>query len=327
MTHLPKKNLLIALFLAVSSAGFAAPTAVEIHGRLRVDGNRVVDQHGDPVTLRGMSFYWSSMGGQSKYYNTNVVRWLRDDWHCNLIRVAMGVEGDGYLAHPDREKAKMIAMVDAAIADGIYVLIDWHDHHADQHRAQAEAFFEEMAARYASVPNVIYETWNEPVQQDWAKVIKPYHEAVVARIRARDPLNLIACGTQTYAQEVNRAAMNPVPGSNIVYTLHFYASTHQQGYRNKAAAALKNGAALMVTEYGTCEANGSGRIDEADFARWVEFMNQNGLSSCNWSVADLTETSAALRPGASPDGGWSTNQVSASGNLVRNMIRTFNPAP
>jgi endoglucanase len=320
-----------ATFVLVAGALWrceASPSAVEQHGRLRVEGNRIVDQHGDPVILRGMSFYWSSMGGQAKYYNTNVVRWLRDDWHCNLIRIAMGVEGDGYLANPEREKAKVNAMVAAAIDSGIYVLIDWHDHHADQHQARAQEFFSEMAGKYAGCPNVIYETWNEPLQQsDWAKVIKPYHEAVIASIRQRDPQNLIVCGTQSWAQEVNRAAQNPLGSTNIVYALHFYAATHQQALRNKAAAALKNGAALMVTEWGTCEANGNGRIDEADLEQWLTFMNQNGLSWCNWSVADLRETSAALQPGASPNGGWPTNQLSASGNRVRTELRTANPAP
>ena len=38
----------------------------------------------------------------------------------------MGVDKGGYLDHPDQEKAKMVAVVEAAIEHDIYVIIDWH---------------------------------------------------------------------------------------------------------------------------------------------------------------------------------------------------------
>ena len=34
------------------------------HGRLRVEGNRVVDKNGRPVALHGMSLFWSQWMGQ-----------------------------------------------------------------------------------------------------------------------------------------------------------------------------------------------------------------------------------------------------------------------
>ena len=97
--------------------------------------------------------------------------------------------------------------------------------------------------------------------------------------------------------------------------------------REKAAAAMGNGVALMVTEWGASEANGSGRFDVEETRRWLEFMESNRLSWCTWSVADLRETSAALRPGVNPLGGWMTNELSASGRFVREELRARNPAP
>ena len=241
----------------------AEPTAVERHGRLSISGNRLVDQKGDAVALRGMSLFWSQWMGQ--FYNSNAVRWLRDDWRCTVVRAAMAVEHGGYLAHPERERDKVKRVVQVAIDAGIYVIIDWHDHNAHQHRAQAETFFEEMAATYGRYPNIIYEPWNEPLNQhDWATVIKPYHEAVIAKIRARDPDNLIVCGTQTWSQDVDKAAADPLKAGNVAYALHFYAGTHGRRLRDKAASALKQGAALFVTEWGTSEASGGGKLDEEE---------------------------------------------------------------
>ncbi len=99
---------------------------------------------------------------------------------------------------------------------------------------------------------------------------------------------------------MDKASRDPLKFENVAYTLHFYASTHRQSLRDKAAAALKNGVALFVTEWGASEASGNGRLDEAETRRWLDFLDQNQLSWCTWSVADLRETSAALRPAPAP---------------------------
>jgi len=171
-----------------------ALSIVQQQGRLRIQGSQIVNQKGKPVTLRGMSLFWSQWIGQ--YYNRDAVQWLQKDWGCTVVRAALAVGSGGYLEHPEQEKQKIIAVVDAAIASGIYVIIDWHDHNADQHVTEAKAFFGEMAKRYAKHANVIYETFNEPLnKQDWSKTLKPYHEAVIAEIRRYDKQNLIICGT------------------------------------------------------------------------------------------------------------------------------------
>jgi endoglucanase len=320
----PRFRLLACFLLFTASVVLGAPTPVERHGQLRVRGNRIVDKQGDPVVLRGMSLFWSQWQGQ--FYNAEAIRWLRDDWHCSVVRVALGVDGGGFLREPAREQAKVRAVVDAAIALGLYVIIDWHDHRAHEHTAQATAFFEEMARLYGDRPNVIYELWNEPLQDhDWSKRIKPWHETLVAKIRAVDPDNLIVLGTQTWSQDVDKAAADPVRGENLAYTLHFYAGTHRGRLREKAETALRSGVALFVTEWGTGSADGNGKLDEAETRLWWEFMERHQLSWCNWSVADKAETTAALKPGAPANGNWSAEQRSPSGELVRAELRAKNP--
>jgi len=316
--HLIFATFVALFFLSNSTVWADDSTAVEKHGLLTVSGNRILDQHGNPVVLRGMSLFWSQWIG--KYYNYDCVKWLRDDWHCNVIRAAMAVESGGYLSNPEVEKAKIKTVIDACIAQGIYVIVDWHDHNAQDHQDQAVEFFEEIADEYGEYPNLIYEIFNEPMQVSWANVVKPYSNAVVDVIRAIDEDNLIVVGTPTWSQDVDVATASPLIQTNIAYALHFYAATHKLFLRNKAKTALNRGYALFVSEFGTCESSGGGVLDVVEVETWMNFMEYHQISWCNWSIADKDETSAALKPGTSETGGWSEDQISESGLLIRNYI-------
>ena len=331
-------NSFLVLLAILFTGAFMSPaeaqtqTAVQKYGQLRVSGNRIVDQSGAPVQLRGMSLYWSQW--IPKYYTANTVRWLRDDWKITVIRAAMAVNSGGYATNPAAERNKVIAVVDAAIQLGIYVIIDYHDHTASDNRAMAQAFFADMAQRYGNTPNVIYEPFNEPLDVSWANVLKPYHEAVIDSIRQHDPDNIVIVGTRNWSQQVAEAAANPINRSNVAYTLHFYANTHGQWLRDQAQTALNRGVALFVTEYGTTDASGNGTVNAAATREWWAFLDQNFIGHANWSVADISESSAALVSGASPNGGWAVSQIKPSGILVRDELRakapnlgTTNPPP
>ncbi|HEX8506958.1 MAG TPA: cellulase family glycosylhydrolase [Hymenobacter sp.] len=303
----------------------AAQTPVAKHGALRVQGNQVLNQTGQPVSLAGNSLFWSNSGwGGERYYTANVVNWLRTNWNAGIVRAAMGVdEAGGYLENPAREKAKVKAVVDAAIAAGMYVIIDWHSHSAERHQAEAIAFFREMATTYGTRPNVIYEIYNEPLQVSWTGVVKPYAEAVTAAIRAIDPDNLIVVGTPTWSQDVDAAAASPLAGVNIAYTLHFYAASHKASLRDKARLALSRGVALFVTEWGAVDASGGGAVDAASTQEWMDFLKANNISHANWALNDKAEAASSLVPGTSPTAAWSDSFLSASGRLVKGYIQNW----
>jgi len=260
--------------------------------------------------------FWSQWMG--KYWNADVVSWLASDWKSTVIRLAMGADQGGYVANPD-EKYKVITCVDAAIAAGIYVIIDWHDHHAEDHVNQAKGFFNEMAGRYANYPNVMYETYNEPLQIPWS-TIKWYHEQVIPEIR-RHTQNIIILGTRSWSQEVDEAARDRVNGVNLAYTIHFYANTHRGELRARVDSAKSSGVAVFATEWGTCNADGNGQLDLGSTNTWLNFFQGHHIGDANWAIADKNEACAALTPGASSNGGWSDGQLSASGRFIRCSIR------
>lgn len=290
-------------------------------------GNQVLFG-GQPGSIAGMSLFWSNNNwGGERFYNADVVRWLKQDWNIKLIRAAMGVgtEPGGYIQSPGPNRQRVQTIVDAAIANDLYVIIDWHAHAAENYTDQAIAFFTDMARQYGQYNNIIYEIYNEPLQNtSWDNTIKPYAERVIAAIRAIDPDNLIIVGTRSWSQRVDEAAANPIRNyPNIAYTLHFYSGTHKQAIRNYAITALNSGIPLFVTEWGTTDASGDGAVDVAETRIWMDFLRANNISHANWSLNDKAEGSAALRPGASTTGGWSNNDLTESGRLVRDYIRNW----
>lgn len=316
----PPVRLIFAFLLALLAEPAFAETPVARHGQLSIAGGRLVDARGEPVTLRGMSLFWSQWGG--RFYNPGAIRWLAEDWKVDVVRVAVGVPEGGILEHPERELAKADTAIQAAIDAGLYVVIDWHAHEPEPEAAAV--FFEHVARRWGDTPNVIYETWNEPLpKHGWAEVIKPYHEALIPRIRAIDPDGVIVAGTRSWSQDVDEAAADPLPFPNVAYTLHYYAASHGQDLRDKAQAAVDRGAALFITEYGTTEASGDGVMDVTASQAWWDFAERNGISHLNWSIMDKAEASAALVPGAPADGGWSDADLTPSGRLVRDRLRAM----
>lgn len=324
VTSFLASSFLTAALTACASLGTAA-SPVSQHGHLSVLGNRIVNQHRKPVSLAGPSLFWGNRGWKGdQFFHPKSVIYAKNDWQASIIRVPIGVENSGGILHDwDNRVRKVKTVVDAAIANGLYVIIDWHSHHAEDNLPAAQRFFREIAQIYQQYPNVIYEIYNEPLDDtDWSKTVKPYALAVIATIREIDPDNIIVVGTQTWAQDVDKAADDPITDySNIAYALHFYAGTHKQELRNKALYALNKGLALMVTEWGTVDADGDGRVAKEETLRWMEFLQRHQLSHCNWAFNNKAEGASVFKPHTNPAGPWSDRDLTETGLLVKDIIR------
>lgn len=290
-------------------------TIVAKYGQLSINGTNLVDKNGELIVLRGMSLFWSQWGGE--YYNEETIKWLRDDWSCTVLRVAVGVENGGYLDNSFVEYQKASAAIDACIKLGIYVIVDWHDHHAESHLNEAISFFNNISETYGDQPNIIYEIYNEPLNVSWNDILKPYSQEIANTIRKNDSNNVIVVGTPNWSQDVDAVINNKVMGENIAYSLHFYTGTHREWLRDKAIQAMNAGVPLFATEWGLSEANGTGTIDLVESGLWLDFLENYNLSWCNWSVINKDESSAALLPTTSTISGWTENHLTESGRMIR----------
>lgn len=300
-------------------------TVVDINGELSVKDNKIVNSKDDIVSFAGNSFFWSNDYYRGNgFYNKDVAKWLMTDWNATIIRIPMAADPDihdSYIYDKKTNEEKVTILVDAAIDLGLYVIIDWHSHRAEDNEKEAIEFFTRMAKKYGKHPNVIYEIYNEPLNVSWDTVIKPYAEKVIEAIRKIDSDNIIVVGTPKWSQDVDNASKNPITGyKNIAYTLHFYSGSHKQWLMNKAKKALENGIALIVTEWGSVDADGSGDVDAESTKLWMDFMKANHLTHCNWSINNKDEGASALKPKASSRGNWDDDDLTKSGKLAKKHI-------
>jgi endoglucanase len=311
-----------------------AGSPVAKHGQLKASGSKILDKDNNPVTLRGMSLFWANTGAGGQYFNESVVGWLVHDWKVSVIRAPIGVaktdgEGDGKFngnaGYTDGDSSgmvnKAITVIEECIKRGVYVVVDWHTHNKGEaagKSAKGAEFLGNIAKMYGAYPNVLFEPFNEPMEGNDG--VASYVNPIITRIRTSSQ-NLIIVGSSEWSRNPN--GVN-VSGTNIAFSYHFYSGTHKldggdgSGKVNSALSANK---AVLVTEFGTSNANGDGGpfTDETD--RWITWLETNKVGWMNWSICHLTEKSAALTAAGGSGGPWS---LSTSGTWVRNKILGYN---
>lgn len=315
------KKIIVFLFL-IGLGLSGASQIVHQHGQLKVTGTQLVDMHDQPVVLRGMSYGWHCLW--PRFYNASSVKWLKKDWNITVVRAALGIElgNDSYLKRPEWSKDKIKAVVEAAIKEDLYVIIDWHSHNINL--KEAKEFFAEMAAAYGKNPHVIYEIFNEPDEESWEEV-KKYSAEIIQTIREKDPDNIILVGSPHWDQDVHVVADDPLKGfTNIMYTLHFYAATHKQDLRDRGNYAISKGIPLFISESAGMTASGDGALDPVEWQKWIDWAEQNKISWITWSVSDKDETCSVLLPSASSNGNWKDKDLKESGLRTRELLKKYN---
>lgn len=317
--------LVLSLLLLISlSCGSASDKRDKIEEeqslvkQLVVKGTSLKDETGNDVVLKGVSLGWHNWW--SRFFNQKTITWLNQDWNCNLVRAAIGVGPDGaYTDNKELAYQCLYSVVDAAIANDMYVIVDWHSH--EIRLDEAKEFFTQVATKYKGRPNVIYEVFNEPVEQSWDEV-KAYAEEVIKTIRAIDPHNLILVGCPHWDQDIHLVADAPIQGyDNLMYTVHFYAGTHKQELRDRCDYALSKGIPIFISECAGMNADGDGPINYQEWMLWQQWMAQKKISWVAWSLADKNESCSMIYDHNSPISNWKETDLKEWGKEIRNTLK------
>lgn len=296
-------------------------------GRLHVKGTKLVDKKGHEVQLRGVSTHGLSWYPQ--YVNDKCFAQLHDKWGANVVRLAMYTEEyNGYCSGDAKNRSDLKKLIKKGVRlakkHKMYVIVDWHilsDGNPNSHKKEAKAFFREMSREFKGYNNVIYEICNEPNNGTSWKEIKSYARRVISTIRKNDKKAVIVVGTPTWSQDVDQAAADPIKGDNIMYALHFYAATHKTDLRNKMTAAINKGLPVFVTEYGICDASGNGAIDKKEADRWIQTMDEYGVSYIAWNLSNKQESSSIIKSSCPKVSGFKKSELSDEGRWLYHLLR------
>lgn len=306
---------------------FAEGTPVFNHGVLQVDGIHMTDQNGEIFQLRGISTH--GIQWYSQYATEPTFQTLRDEWQVNAIRLALYADTESQ--YPENQEAYTRILEEAIAAAthlGLYVIVDWHilaDGDPLMHQEDASCFFDYFSTKYQNYPNLLFEICNEPNggKVSWDESIKPYADTIVKVIRKNAPRHLVIVGTPKWCQSPLSVVRNRLEDPQVVYAFHFYANSHKDPLRETLENALtKYEIPLFISEFGTCDASGTGEINEEQAALWLDLLDQYQIGWMNWSLCDKDESSALLTANA-PSADWTDAQLTESGRFIKARLQAY----
>ena len=329
-----------------TSVPVVSKMAAKQNGMLYVSGNQLVNSKKNPVVLRGMSS--DILSECQGFFGAETVKTLAEDWGIDVLRIAVPADKgtESYISNAEKYFKQTCEIIDLCIAQGIYVIVDWHiniDGNPATNQKKAIEFFTRIAGVYADSPNVIYEICNEPngtktvknkkgksekVNIDWNNSVKPYAEAVIKAIRAIDKDNLIIVGTSDWCRDIDKAASNPIKLGNIAYSVHFNAVADGADLQKKITDARTAGICVIATEWKTTDSSGVGAPHAENSNDWLDFLDENKISWCNSYIGgNNSSTTNALIFGGQRytledifAGHWPQGLLSESGLIVRNRL-------
>jgi lysophospholipase L1-like esterase len=230
-------------FVPESGRQFTDSGTGRCHSTLRalhVEGNRIVDDKGPAVILRGVSIedpYFL------KYVENRLVEEdfavLSADWHVNVVRVPIHPELWQY--YPDQVQEVLDTTVAWGGKYGIYILLGWHAHgnpitgqtdssqwandlpwHGNPYNPDmnlARQFWAFASERYKTNSWVIYSVFDEPAYISWPEW-RPLAEELVDAIRQHNPEALTLVPGTDWSYDLSGAASDPVRRTNLVYEVH-----------------------------------------------------------------------------------------------------------
>ena len=298
-------------------------------GRLQVLNGKLCSETGYPVMLRGVST--NGLITAESYLNEALFSELSGDIGVNLFRLAMYTYGVGIVGYctngdKDRHKEDIVRGVDLAREHDMYALIDWHvlsDGDPNEHVDEAVNFFSEMAERFSSYNNVLYEICNEPNGVDW-ETVKEYAGKVIPAIREKDPKSVIIVGNPDWSKDLYNVAADPLEFDNIMYTFHFYSATHGQEYRDMVAQVSAESLPVFVTEFGVTSSSGGFPRDLESADLWIDLLEKENISYCMWSFSSAPEACSAVRSGVIKYSGFEKEDYTATGQWLLNTLAKHN---
>lgn len=96
--------------------------------------------------------------------------------------------------------------------------------------------------------------------------------------------------------------------------------------KNVPDAVVLAGTPVFVSEFGLCDASGTGGNDLTQAKNWIDTMDQYGISYAVWSLCNKNETSALIASSCQKTSGFTQDDLCESGKWIYDMLHKKNGA-
>jgi endoglucanase len=276
---------------------------------LRVQGNRIINNAGEAVVLRGLALADPDQLLRDGHWDAEYFRQAHD-WGAKVVRIPI---------HPrywrDRGPEAYLSLLDQGIEwskqSNMYVILDWHsigdlvsgvfDNSWGIYPttlSETLDFWRRVARRYRNEPQVaFYEIFNEPTQyvdgrdtgtswSQWRRIAGQ----IVAMICDVNPDAIAIVGGLDWAYDLQPVAADPVQHPNVVYAVHPYPQKRPEPWETYWEAdfgALTAQYPVFATEFGfeTAEQTPGGSVAVATVEygrRIIRFLEERNISWTVW---------------------------------------------
>ncbi len=280
--------LVLVLTVGLRFSGSDSAQAVTLPW-LSTSGNRIVDDQGNTVVLRGVNLErreWIWPGTKSIKFETAAIPEVVNNWGANIILFA-------FASGPvNRQDADYLGMMDSLVQmtedEGAYALFVYRYPEPSNFQPgvpdeAAKDALAALAARYSSNSNVLYGLLVEPDNApegeaaSWSE-LKPMFTDMVDAIRANNPNSLIFVPGTFWGRYVAHALTDPIERPNLVYKSHPYdpwttIQTHPDYRLDEVAAQYP----LLLGEFGT-----GNMMSQSDVDNLLDWAESAGVSWTAW---------------------------------------------
>lgn len=301
-----KKSLIIATALCCSMTANAALSETDFvnndyigeWGRLKLVGNQLCSESGEPIQLKGWSTFSINYDEVLNCLNKDNFKAMKA-WGANCIRLACFAENSKgrYNSSKDEDIQTYIKW---ATELNMYVLLDWHVLEGDggsgdpkRYTKDAKGFFERNGkwAKENVKGNVLYEICNEPCKKTFS-YLKEYAESVLPTIESVDPGAIVICPTRDWDQYPDEAAMSPIDKSKydlgLMYSAHVSTCSHMDDVVPRIVTAAAS-IPLFVSQWSPDRFDGEGILCTDEGIRFLGHLKPSGndgnqlISWCFWT--------------------------------------------
>lgn len=273
---------------------------------LHVDGNRLF--YGtDPVELKGVCV-GDVLLARNRHRDADY-QTISQTWKANVVRIGMAPSSWKH----DRAAAwaDMQDEVAAALAQHMFVIIDWHTigwpngyyEHAgpgddpdlyDSSFPLATSFWQTVADTYKNDGRIVFQLWCEPVSsaKPWKdkpgitwKDLKPFLNRLTKTIRQAGAENVVLATGDEWAYDLVGIRNSLLPDANTAYEWHAYADGQNDPAEwARAIDRLDTVRPLIVTEWGYQPGSSEHfrGTTEGYGIPFLKFMNDHHLQWTAW---------------------------------------------